>query len=129
MLKLAFPYGDDLPAFGDEGGFCLAVALSIALEFGEPISGVAFGNGGSLAALVAMPEAAVYEEGYFAGGKYDIGSPGECFVFRAVDRIAIAESVEEASHQTFGFRVLTGDTGHEPRAFGLGEFVHHTQVV
>ena len=70
----ALPDDDHTPAGGLEGGADRGIALDGAVELGQPPGGARAGRGGIAAARVAVPEAAVEEEGGAVARQDDIGS-------------------------------------------------------
>ena len=77
---------------------------------------------------MAMPEAAVHEHDGLVSWQYCIGFAWELFVARSVDGESIAETVEQAACDAFGFGVSAPYLRHEPRAVPLGESVRHNSL-
>ncbi len=77
--------------------------------------------------FVPVPEAAVDEDHRAVFRQDDVRFSGECFVFRALDREAVAEAVEHRAQGEFRLRIAATDAGHDIRAFFRGEDVGHEQ--
>ena len=60
---------------------------------------------------MAVPEAAVDEDGGFVFGEDDVGTAGEVL---GVEAKAVAHAVEEGADEEFGFGVFGFDAGHVP---------------
>ena len=59
----------------------------------------------------------------------DVGFSRERFVFRAVDREAVAETVEHRAQGQLRFCVTTPDAGHDLGTFFGGEDVGHGEKI
>ena len=68
---LTFPHDEDAPAEAAQGADGAPVACGVAVDLDEPISAIRRGNPAS-AASVAMPEAAMDENGELAAGNFEI---------------------------------------------------------
>jgi hypothetical protein len=90
---LAFPDDEGLPALLLEGAAVAAVAVGVAVDFGEPV--IAAGGGDAAgSAGVSVPEAAVDEDDFFEAGEDEVGGGGEG---GDVEAGAVAEGVDEAA--------------------------------
>ena len=98
------------------------VAGGVAFEFGDP-EFAAVGWGGAVdAATVAVPEAAVDEDGGFVFGEDNVGATGEVF---GVEAEAVAEAVQKGADENLGFSVFAFDAGHIPGSALWREAVHY----
>jgi hypothetical protein len=73
---------------------------------------------------VAVPEAAVDKDDGAVFRQDEIGFAGQGFVFRPVDREAVAEPMEHRAHGEFGLGVAAADAGHDLGALLRSEDVH-----
>ena len=85
------------------------VALFVAFYFLLPEWGVALGQHEVFAALVAVPKAAVDEDGCPVLAQYYVGGAGQALYIYAV---AVAMGVQITSHNQLGFGVLALDARH-----------------
>jgi hypothetical protein len=85
------------------------VALFVAFYFLFPEWGVALGHYKVLATLVAVPKAAVDEDGCLVFAQYYVGGAGQAFDIYAV---AVAMGMEVTAHNQLGFGVLALDARH-----------------
>jgi hypothetical protein len=120
LSGLAFPDDGWVPARLAEGGHVAFVAGGIGGEFGLPEVVVSGGCGCEGAVVVAVPEAAVDENGEAAWTEGDVGFPGEV---AAVEAVAEAYGCEGAAHGEFRGGVRAADAGHVGRPLGRGEAV------
>ena len=120
LAGLAFPDDGRVPAHFAEGGRVAFVAGGIGGEFGLPEVVVSGGSGCEGAVVVAVPEAAVDEDGEAAWAEADVGFPGEV---AAVEAVAQAHGGEGAAHREFRGGVRAADAGHVGRPLGWGEAV------
>lgn len=107
--NLAFPNGDDIPFDGFKSLDVQEVSFLVMSDFVGPELRVGFWDGVELASLVAVPEAAVDENGGAVSRQDDVGRSGE-----GADILAEAESAMEqfpADHN-FRARVLRPDVRH-----------------
>jgi len=88
----------------------------VALAFGEPIGGVGFWQAVAAGAGVGVPEAAVDEDDFAAGGEDEVGGAGEV---GAVESETVAEAVGEGADEEFRGGVLGFDGFRQGR--GLWE--------
>jgi hypothetical protein len=70
---------------------------------------------------MAMPEAAMDEDGELAAGQDDVGPAGQVLAMKPK---ADAESVQEAADRAFRRRILAAHGGHDAGALGRGHAVH-----
>jgi len=98
-VELTGPEHDHAPAHGFQFGDILAVALAVALDFRPPPFGAGLGNARFLAARVPVPEAAVDEDYRVVSRQNDIRLAGELAVFRPVDGEAVAEPMQQRTHE------------------------------
>jgi len=112
VSQFAFPNDDHLPTSFLEDGLGCLVALNVAFEFREPVLTIGFWSGGPFAALMSMPEAAVYENDCLELGHDDVGFAGKSFVFRSVNGKAIAETMQKAPGRSFRSGVFSSNTAH-----------------
>lgn len=117
---LAFPDDGRVPACLAEGDRVAFVAGGIGGEFGLPEVVVSGGGGSEGAVAVAVPEAAVDEDGEAAWSEADVGLSGEV---AAVQAVAEAHGCEGAAHGEFRGGVRAADAGHIGRPLGWGEAV------
>ena len=85
------------------------VALFVAFYFLFPEWGVAFGHYKVFATLVAVPKAAVDEDGCPVLSQYYVGGAWQAFDVYAV---AVAMGVQVTAHNQLGFGVLALDARH-----------------
>jgi hypothetical protein len=90
---LAFPDGEDAPAEAAKGAAGAAVAVGVALDFGEPV-GAAGGGDAACAAVVHVPEAAADEDDFFEAWEDEVRRAGEGGDVAAVGE---AEGVDDAA--------------------------------
>lgn len=86
-------------------------ACGVAFEFGDPEFAAVRRRRAVFAAAVAVPEAAVDEDGGFVFGEDDVGAAGEVF---GVEAEAVADAVKDGADEEFGFGVFALDAGHIP---------------
>lgn len=77
FLGFAFPHDEQAPAEFAQSALLEFVARGVACKFLHPESAMVRGRGAVLTAFVAMPEAAVDEEGSFVFGQEDVGADEE----------------------------------------------------
>jgi hypothetical protein len=111
LFDFAFPNGECLPAELFEVFSVKFVAGCVALEFGQPEIAAVGGSGAVFAAAVAMPEAAVDEDGGFVFGEDNVGVPGKVF---GVEAKAVAHFVEDGADDDLGPGVFAFDPAHVP---------------
>ena len=120
LAGLAFPEDGRVPARLAEGGCVAFIAGGIGGEFGLPEVVVPGGGGSERAVAVAVPEAAVDEDGKAARAEADVRFPGEV---AAVEAVAEAHGCEGAAHGEFWCGVRAADAGHVGRPLGRGDAV------
>ena len=84
LLQSTLPDDDDIPALGFQLAPNFLVTLLVPGYLGCPKVSVCLGNRVVLAALMAMPEAAVDEDDSAVFGEDDVGGAGKAFVIHAV---------------------------------------------
>lgn len=75
--------------------------------------------------LMAVPETAMDKEDGIVFWQYDVGPAGQGFVLRAVDREAVAETMEHGTNTHLSLRVAPPDAGHDFGSFFRCEDVSH----
>lgn len=121
----AFPDGDDVPALLAEGFFVAQVAGTVAVDLAFPPCAAGRGQAEGGTMLMPVPEAAVDEDHGAVFRQDDVGFSGKEYVFRAVDREAVAEPVEHRAQGEFRLGVAPADAGHDLGAFLRREDVGH----
>lgn len=108
-FEFAFPDDDDGPAFGFKLAPSVLVALLVPCYLGGPEVGVGFGNHVVLAVFVAVPEAAVDEDGGAIFGEDDVGLAGKASIVDAVTEAQAPEGFAKEQLRLGGGGV---DGGH-----------------
>jgi hypothetical protein len=111
---LAFPDGENAPAFRFERILIFPVSRFIAFEFGQPIAQIRFWNMRN-PAVMRMPKAPVNENHLAARNERQIWIARKVFPMQAESE---AQSMGKAPHRKFGFHTLAPDRTH------IGAAVH-----
>ena len=97
------------------------VVGDIGGEFFLPEFNIVGGRGGSFAAFVPVPEAAVNKDDGFILREHNVRFAGQGFdVFPE----AVSRTVQQGTQPYFWLGVFSPDSGHIPTAFFLGEMIH-----
>lgn len=107
----AFPYDIDVPTLGFKVADILCIPGSICFDLFPPIVDPACGQT-TLAAVVAMPEAAVDEDDFAPRGEYEIWAPRQV---APVESVPVPHPVKPPPDCHFGRSVHLSDRGHDPR--------------
>jgi hypothetical protein len=120
VVRLTLPEGEHTPAQGFDRGCIRRIAGLVAGDLRPPKieSGL---RELAVSAAVAVPEAAMHEDGEAMPGKHDIRLSGQVL---AVQAKAIAKTEESAAHDQFGAGVLASDGLHDPPALLGGAGIH-----
>ena len=99
----------------------LLVPRDIAVEFRLPECHVGLRHRRRLAALVAVPEAAVHEDDRVPLGQHDVGVARQ---FGRMEAEAEAQGMQMASHDHLGLRVLRPNVAHHLAALLWSDCIH-----
>ena len=126
IAGFAFPYGARGPAQLFQRGGRRCVAGHVAGDLGLPVGAVGLRHAGAARTVVAVPEAAVHEEGDAAGGEDEVRLAGQV---GAVEAEAQAERVGGAADGEFGRGVLRLHRAHHGGALrGVEDVGHRLRV-
>ena len=125
-IEFALPDDDDGPAFGFQLAPCVLVALLVPCYLGGPEVGVGLGNRVVFAGFMAMPEAAVDEDGSAVFGEDDVGFAGKVLV---VDAVAEAQAPEGFAQKELRLGGGGVDGSHVCVALGGGMIIRHRPVI
>lgn len=86
LFQFAFPYDDDIPAFGLQLAPDFLVALLIPRHFGCPEFSVGLGDSVVLTPLMAMPEASVDKDNGAVLGENDVRGARKAFIIHTITK-------------------------------------------
>ena len=109
LLKIAFPYGYDLPAHCLQRLDGQFVTPDVVMDLSLPELSVGLGTRGIAAADVPMPETAVDEDASVILRKHNIRTARQLL---HMDAVTESGSVEILTHKYLGPRVLGPDMRH-----------------
>jgi hypothetical protein len=112
LLGLAFPHDDDAITLLAERGLYACVARDVCIKFRQPETTIAGRGRSSAAARMAMPEAAVHEDGPLATSVCDVRRAREVAI---VNPEAMAERMENSPHGQFGGCSMLSDSTEPSR--------------
>ena len=124
VFEGTFPDSYNMPTELAECIFMTEVACLVFLDFRPPPFAAGFRKAEVGAVFMAVPETAVDEDDGAVFREDEIGPAGQGFVFRAVDREAVAEAVEHRAQGELRLGVATADAGHDFGTLFRGEDVH-----
>src|SRR5580658_3384310 len=118
LLEFTLPDDEHRVAETFERVDCPMVAQPVRVEFGEPESAIAFGDGRALAPRMGVPVAPVHEDGPASTTVREIGRARQIPV---TDSVSGTESVNDATDGQLRTRVLLADSSHAQRSFGVDD--------
>lgn len=122
-LQFALPDNQKVPPQRFQLGLLPEIPLAITLEFGTPKIQARFWHAGQFAGWigVAMPEAAVHEDGFASAAKYEVGGAREAAVVQPVTK---AHRVQETADEHLRFAVAPSDPRHSGATLIGSERIH-----
>lgn len=102
LLQLAFPDDQNAPAEALQFSKAGSVTRHIAGDLGAPVAGIGRWHTGAPRAIVAMPEAAMDEDGFVAGWENQVGRAWQAL---AVEAVAVAHAMQQPAHHHLRSRV------------------------
>lgn len=112
VLDFVFPDAQHEPARLCQGFVYLAVALDVALNFGNPVVAVGLDGGLFFSPIVAVPEVTVDKNGDAPAEKNNVRPPGQYFVVATVSQPGVPEGFAESD---FGLGVGSAYFPHDLR--------------
>jgi hypothetical protein len=120
VVGLAFPHDMRTPSECGQRLLYLAVARDIAVKFGLPEFNAALGCVGETAAMVAMPEAAMNQNGGPSAREDNVGSAGKIAPVKSESN---AEPVQDTPDGNLGSGILLPDPRHHGASFRRNRLV------
>src|SRR5665213_1289293 len=100
---LALPDYMRFPAVGAQRSQVPDVAIAVAADLRRPVFGIGLRLPGAAGAVVAVPEATVYEDHLAPAGENEVRLPWQRL---AMQSVPVAGSVQQAAHDPLGLRIL-----------------------
>lgn len=113
IRDLAFPYHGHGPARGLQPIDRTTVPRDVRIELGLPERRGGLGQGDATTSRMAMPEAAMDEDGQSHSGHYDVGGSGKAADLRAISHAGKPQGLTECD---LGSRVAAAYAGHDLRS-------------
>lgn len=124
--KPALPEHNHPPPGFLKTGNSFLVAMNVASEFCLPEFDIGSRHGGTLAALMSMPEAPVNKYDRPILRKHEIRRSGQLSIMQSITQ---SLPMKKTSDQHFGARVLPANAGHHSRPDGRGNDVCHSRAL
>jgi hypothetical protein len=124
IAHFAFPDNKELPPQRPQCGLMPQIPLPVTLEFGEPEIQSGFGQSGQFAGWigVAVPKAAVDEDGLATAREYEVGGTWELSLVKAISE---AQGVHEPPDRHLRLAIPASHLGHAGTAFSRRQGVHN----
>lgn len=118
-LDRAFPNYQDTPTQFTQRIFTAKIAFYISLDLFLPELLPGSGPAKQMA-IVAVPEAAVYQHNDVPAREHQIGSARKLPIMQSV---SVTQSVQRTANQKFGLGIFAANSGHHPAANIWGYYI------